>query len=931
MSDLLTITLLGSPTVVLNGRSLQFGSVKAIALLAYLATSGMLRDRSELAVLLWPESDSKRARGALRYTLSLLKKELSDDFLLVNRRQIGLNPQASWQVDVVSVRQALAPALGPDQPLTAADLPLIESGLAHYKADFLHGFTLPDSPGFNDWAFIQSEALRRDVALALKRLAAHYQTQQQWDTAVTHAHRWLNLNPLHEPAHCQLMQLYAELGDWTAVHNQYQALTDLLQTELSVPPQPETAALYQNLCQQRETAVAPTPLTHLTPDQRSRRVLIQKVRRFWVDGLLAPLRDVQNFIHLKLKCVNDAIDHPWQDVLDTQQTPEAANIYQAFRNADRALLILGAAGAGKTISLVELANYLLTLAAENEQQPVPVILNLSGWADPQQPIADWAVEELVAKYQIPRRIGRRWLANDWLLFLLDGLDELPAASRPACISAINAYRQKYGLADLVVCSREGAYETAVTHHDTRLQLNGAVLVRPLTTAQIRQHASQALAQTLFNDDALLEMAQSPLNLTLLRTAFAQNGTNRPATPLTHANLFGQYVQQMCQRQAEKGSSVYAPAEISTQLGWLARQMQRHNQAIFLIEQMQPSWLNSAIATSRAQWFYLFMTRAVMAALLGAPILWSFIQLISINPPFIEVHFFTRLAAIFGVTAVPLNSLFAIILYNLAIGTLVTGLDALFFSWRRRRGDGAKIDRRLGTLHLLVVGGLAGLLTAALVAQTDSSMLALFLGGTQMLGSILALGYVSYSQSYRTDIRLRGAMQWSWRNAAMWGGVGALFSLTWSGFIWLNDPTAVAWQLNLLSNSFMFFLLGGVSGKRTEAQNRPNEGIRIAAKNGAMAFALVALPIGVITAVTVNLPSGLYTGLMIGLAAATAHGFNDLFKHLTLRLLLWAQHSVPLNYARLLDAATDAVLLQKVGGGYTFRHRLLQEHFAAEEK
>ena len=72
-------------------------------------------------------------------------------------------------------------------------------------------------------------------------------------------------------------------------------------------------------------------------------------------------------------------------------------------------------------------------------------------------------------------------------------------------------------------------------------------------------------------------------------------------------------------------------------------------------------------------------------------------------------------------------------------------------------------------------------------------------------------------------------------------------------------------------------------------------------------------------------------LMIGLAAATAHGFNDLFKHLTLRLLLWAQHSVPLNYARLLDAATDAVLLQKVGGGYTFRHRLLQEHFAAEEK
>jgi hypothetical protein len=358
-------------------------------------------------------------------------------------------------------------------------------------------------------------------------------------------------------------------------------------------------------------------------------------------------------------------------------------------------------------------------------------------------------------------------------------------------------------------------------------------------------------------------------------------------------------------------------------------MQRHNQSIFLIEQIQPSWLAAPNRLSLSQWLYLWLTRAVMAALLGAPILWSFIQLIGINPPFIEVRFFTWLAAVFGVTAVPWNSLFAIIIFNGFIGTCATILDGLFFNWRRLRGDGAKIDRRLGGLQLLVVGGLSGLLSALLIAQTDAWLLALFLGGAEMLGSALALGYVTYGQSFRTEIRARGALQWSWRNAGLWGGIGALFSLTWSGFIWLNDPTAVAWQLNLISNSFMFFLLGGVSGKRAETKNRPNEGIRIAAKNGAWAFALVALPIVVITAVTVNIPSGIYTGLMIGLAAGTAHGFNDLVKHITLRFLLWRENGVPLNYAKLLDAAADAMLLQKVGGGYTFRHRLLQEHFTSE--
>ncbi|NKQ34211.1 MAG: hypothetical protein HF973_01195 [Chloroflexi bacterium] len=79
--------------------------------------------------------------------------------------------------------------------------------------------------------------------------------------------------------------------------------------------------------------------------------------------------------------------------------------------------------------------------------------------------------------------------------------------------------------------------------------------------------------------------------------------------------------------------------------------------------------------------------------------------------------------------------------------------------------------------------------------------------------------------------------------------------------------------------------------------------------------------------TVNIPSGFYTGLMAALFAGSLYGFNDVIKHLSVRLLLWRTRRVPLHYARLLDCAADCVLLQKVGGGYTFRHRLLQEYFA----
>ena len=39
-------------------------------------------------------------------------------------------------------------------------------------------------------------------------------------------------------------------------------------------------------------------------------------------------------------------------------------------------------------------------------------------------------------------------------------------------------------------------------------------------------------------------------------------------------------------------------------------------------------------------------------------------------------------------------------------------------------------------------------------------------------------------------------------------------------------------------------------------------------------------------------------------------------------------SIPWNYVKFLDYAAERILLRKVGGGYTFIHRMLLEYFAA---
>jgi hypothetical protein len=61
------------------------------------------------------------------------------------------------------------------------------------------------------------------------------------------------------------------------------------------------------------------------------------------------------------------------------------------------------------------------------------------------------------------------------------------------------------------------------------------------------------------------------------------------------------------------------------------------------------------------------------------------------------------------------------------------------------------------------------------------------------------------------------------------------------------------------------------------------------------------------------------GLPFGLYAA--------LQHYILRLWLWCTHTFPFKAVPFLEDATARILLRRVGGGYSFTHRLLLDHFA----
>jgi predicted ATPase/DNA-binding SARP family transcriptional activator/pimeloyl-ACP methyl ester carboxylesterase len=240
--------LMGPPRLEKNGEAVAISRRKEMALLAYLAVTHKPHSRDSLATLFWPDNDQSSALANLRRELSRLNQKTSGQVLTIDRMQVSLNQQAELWLDrdaFMSNLKAVREHDDPPEDLCEACLERLLEAVALYQDDFLSGFSLPDSPGFDDWQFFETEELRQAFADALQRLVHCYFQSKEYEQAIPFARRWLALDTLHEPAHRLLMHLYALSGQQAAALRQYQELSRLLKEELGVKPERETIELYE--------------------------------------------------------------------------------------------------------------------------------------------------------------------------------------------------------------------------------------------------------------------------------------------------------------------------------------------------------------------------------------------------------------------------------------------------------------------------------------------------------------------------------------------------------------------------------------------------------------------------------------------------------------------------------------------------------------
>jgi len=725
------------------------------------------------------------------------------------------------------------------------------------------------------------------------------------------------------------------------------------------------ASLMKALHRQQDH-VSPPPTSQ---EIRNRQRMLTRVRTFWIDGFLDESLHGAALIALGLSEQRDAIANPWRLILQQQNhapssLPSGTHITQVFDKVNGELLILGEPGSGKTTLLLELTRDLLDRAQKDDTQPIPVVFNLSSWAVKRQPLIQWLVEELNAKYQVPRKVGQHWVDTGQLLLLLDGLDEVAPDYRAACIDAINIYRSEHGLEPMVVCSRT----TELLAQTKRLQLQSAVVVQPLTLEQIEDYLTSAgeklagVRQAFDEDKELQELATTPLMLSMITLAYSGMPVEKISVTGSLATgrqqVLATYVQRML--SSRQAGPHYTQDQSIHWLSWLARQLATQNQTEFYLERMQLNWLPKKLP-------YRLLPSIIIGLIYGLAVALVYGLYFALYP--------IRPSLLFGLAC---GSLMGFL--NGCLFILLNGIVFEVLGKRETKKKSEQIvpppgesrSQKLITFlgNRLVYGLMFGLLIGVLVAWIGTAYNVFYestINGPVYTPNGLVfspeplteIGYglvnlliitIYFAVLGKLDIKIQPAeiVAWSWKrmrhNLIISIGGGLLIGLIYGVIL---GAVYKAWTLQIsvglgigVSLVLIFAGLSGLSHEMVSKQNivTPNQGIRRSIHNSIVIGLATGLIAGIAAALAQGFGSGLHVGLVIGLVWGLAvavnfwmrNGGSACILHALLRVGLWQANDAPLNYPRFLDFAVEHILLRRVGGGYIFVHRLVLEHFAAKE-
>lgn len=218
MSQQLAVSMLGNPSILLDGSPLVFPYRQAEAILYYLFLN-KAGNKYTLADLIWEDKcTEEKTNSNLRNAFYIIRKNLGKDFLV---KESG---------DIIKINPALSLTIDTDCFLKNGD------DLSLYRGDFLEGFYLKNNISFNEWVTNNRQVFKAHYLKKLHCAISHHFDSGNYELCESLCQKQMLINEFDETAYKYLMQIYLSRKEYTQALHIYNRLESLLEQELFETP-----------------------------------------------------------------------------------------------------------------------------------------------------------------------------------------------------------------------------------------------------------------------------------------------------------------------------------------------------------------------------------------------------------------------------------------------------------------------------------------------------------------------------------------------------------------------------------------------------------------------------------------------------------------------------------------------------------------------
>ncbi|MFF8916449.1 NACHT domain-containing protein [Streptomyces sp. NPDC015032] len=294
------------------------------------------------------------------------------------------------------------------------------------------------------------------------------------------------------------------------------------------------------------------------------------------------------------------------------------------RATGQRLVVLGGAGAGKSVLALRLAHELLEDRARTGDGPVPILVPLASW-DPRKGLFGWMAEQLADEHPgactpVPGapadEVAFTLLRTGRILPVLDGFDELPSGVRQTAMRELT--QSLRGGHRFVLTSREPEFRAHVPDHGAFIR--DEIVLCPLTIDAVAAFLNpgdrtgtqwSAVLDRLGDTDdrapetvRLRRTLRVPLMVTLAKVAYGREGVD-PTVLLERGrfssradierHLYDAFLDAVYSRSHDDltASGGWAPDQAREWAGFLAARMKAHRQqdlAWWHLDDEVPTWI-----------------------------------------------------------------------------------------------------------------------------------------------------------------------------------------------------------------------------------------------------------------------------------------------------------------------------------------------------